>query len=582
MKFFHVYNEDFFEGLVKNNLINEDTGFKIQNIFRMPEDQHFNTIAQKGGFLHGLIKENKYPFYIDRICGGTCYREFKYDKALISEYANLLGKWFLGFQHHESASNRRRVDWPKILQAMNGHRGPYDAKALSEKFWSDGTGNYAGFNGEKISLLDWGNPEEYADLRYAETEEELIEEFTQMFKARMADVDGYTFPCDSFFLLTKLQDELGMRTFMPEVGWQIAQMRIAVAVARGIAEEKGKLWGLYYEPWIAHEQSLYSLPKYNGDEHETEWFHTKERYLNCLKRSTGNSGSSRLLQKRIYYYSLMSGADYFSEEWGLNASYNEKKTFDLSPYGLAKKEFIDFAIGYRTIKAYIPFAIVLPLSYKCVQIPEPEPFETYKFGEHRADYMACNISEERRRYIGHIEDVLKFIFARTGTVYGNEGHVMTNSRFGDLFDIIYEDATDENLSKYAALIDATPDGAFASKKRNTFKVLESSDFDKLEFDIRKLTDETLDCQVDSLHWILSKDENGKRYVSIFNNEGNLRKEETGDNLIKDAEARVKVSFKEERILKAIKLGADDIKIEKIDDKSYYVTVPAASFAIFEY
>ena len=128
MKFFHVYNEDFFEGLVKNNLINEDTGFKIQNIYRMPEDQHFNIIAQKGSFLHGLIKENKYPFYIDRICGGTCYREFKYDKALISEYVNLLGKWFLGFQHHESASNRRRVDWPKILQAMNGHRGPYDAR----------------------------------------------------------------------------------------------------------------------------------------------------------------------------------------------------------------------------------------------------------------------------------------------------------------------------------------------------------------------------------------------------------------------------------------------------------------------
>ena len=47
MKFFHVYNEDFFEGLVKNNLINEDTGFKIQNIFRMPLDKHFNTLVLK-------------------------------------------------------------------------------------------------------------------------------------------------------------------------------------------------------------------------------------------------------------------------------------------------------------------------------------------------------------------------------------------------------------------------------------------------------------------------------------------------------------------------------------------------------
>ena len=278
----------------------------------------------------------------------------------------------------------------------------------------------------------------------------------------------------------------------------------------------------------------------------------------------------------------MCGADYLSEEWGLNASYNEKKTFELSPYGLTKKEFIDFAIGYRTIKANIPFAIVLPLSYKCVQITEPEPFETYRFGEHRETYMGCDISKERREYIGHIEDVLKLFFERTGKEYGNEGHVMTNSRFGDLFDIIYEDATDENLGKYAALIDATPDSSFAAKKGNEFKVLESRDFDKLAFDVKKLTDEAVDCQVDSLHWILSKDQNGKRYVSVFNNEGNLRKEETGDTLIKEAEARVKISFKEPTVLNAIKKETEDVKIEKADDKTYFVTIPPAGFAIFEY
>lgn len=580
MKFFHVYNEDFFEGLVKNNLINEDTGFKIQNIFRMPMDKHFNTLAAKGGRLHGMLKENKYPFYIDRICGGTRYYKFDYDKELVREYAEMLGDWFLGFQHHESASNRRRNDWRKILEAMDGHKGPYDVNVLNEKFMQDGAGSFYGSIGKAVSLLDEGNPEDYANLRYAETEEELIAEFRQMYKNRMDDVDGYTFAADSYFLLPKLQEELGMRTFMPEVGWQICQMRIAVAVARGVVGGSGKLWGLYYEPWIGHNFESYSIPKYNDKEYETEWFHTKDIYLECLKRATKNSGSSRLLQRRIYHYALMSGADYFSEEWGLNASYSDKKTFELSPYGLAKKEFIDFARGYKNIKANIPFAIVLPMSYRCIELPEP--FDTYHFGEHRKDYMACEISDERREYIGHIEDVLKLFFERYGDAYGNEGHVMTNSRFGDLFDIIYEDADDGTLEKYSALIDATPDSAFASKKGGKFRVLESSDFEKLALEVKTLSDEVLDCSVDSLHWILSKGNDGKRYVSVFNNEGNVRSEEKGDTLIREADARVKISFKNDADLKVIKLGSDEIRIDKADDRTYYVTIPAAGFAIFEY
>lgn len=580
MKFFHVYNEDFFEGLVKNNLINEDTGFKIQNIFRMPLDKHFNTIAAKGSRLHGMLKDNKYPFYIDRICGGTRYYKFDYDKALVHEYADMLGDWFLGFQHHESASNRRRVDWKKILTAMDGHKGPYDKVKLNEKLMNEGTDSFYGSIGKAVSLLDEGNPEDYADLRYAETEEDLLLEFKNMYKARMDDVDGYTFAADSYFLLPKLQEELGMRTFMPEVGWQIAQMRIAVSLARGVMEGAGKFWGLYYEPWIAHKQEFYSLPKYNANEYETEWFHTKDIYLECLKRATENSGSSRRLQRRIYHYALMAGADYFSEEWGLNASYSDKKTFELSPYGLVKKDFIDFAKDYKTIKANIPFAIVLPLNYKCVQLPEF--FDLYHIGEHREDYMACEISQERRAYIGHVEDVLKLFFERVGKEYGNEGHVMTNSRFGDLFDIIYEDASDDILNKYAALIDATPNSAFALKKGDAFKVFESYDLEKLAYQVGKLSDEILDCKVDLLHWILSKDNSGKRYVSVFNNEGNIRSEEEGDTLVKEAEARVKISFRKEADLRTIKLGAEEIKVEKVDEKTYYVTIPAASFAIFEY
>ena len=41
MKFFHVYNDKYFEGLVKNGFINDNTGFKIQHAFAVPDEMKF-------------------------------------------------------------------------------------------------------------------------------------------------------------------------------------------------------------------------------------------------------------------------------------------------------------------------------------------------------------------------------------------------------------------------------------------------------------------------------------------------------------------------------------------------------------
>lgn len=579
MKFFHVYDERYFEGLVKNNFINEDTGYKLMNVFRMPEDKHFNTVAAKGGRLHSLIKENKNPFYIDRLAGGTRYYKFDYDRELIREYSDLLGKWFLGFQLHESGTNRCVNDWGTILR-LTGSKGPYDPKVLNELLFTEGAGTFYGSSGRKTSLLEQGNPEEYASLKYPETEEELFADFERLYKARMADVDGHIVTADSLFLLTKLQDELGINTFMPEVGWQIEQTRVAASVARGIASAKGKLWGLYYEPWFLDKNKKYSIPKWSS-EADNEWFHDEKRQMKVIEESGPNSGSSRLLQRRIYYYALMAGADYLSEEWGTSCSYLSKRTFELSPYGEVKKEFIEFARGYKTVKPEIPFAIVLPLNYKCIQLCTGS--WSYEFGKHTDAYVARKFTDKDRcDYIAHVEDTLKLIYARNGKIYGNESFVLTNSRFGDLFDIIYEDASDEVLGKYEALIDATPDSSFAKKKANKFRVLESTDFEKLENDLKKLSEEVLPVTVDSLHWILSKDLEGRRFISIFNNEGNMRDSESGDTLIREADAHARVSFRVPTELTPIKLSSDDVRIERPDKKTYFVDIPAAGFAIFEY
>ena len=573
MKFFHVYNEQYFEGLVKNGLINKDTGFKIQHIFAMPEELKFNSIAAKGGKLHSLIKENRYPFYVDRIAGGCTYHWYEFDRELIREYERLLGKWFLGFQLHESASNRRQ-NWDSIRKKM-GSDGPYDPEELKRKMVSDFAVTPAG---EYLPALSHGKPEEYAPLRYAETPEAFFEEIRSMFALRQQETDGFILPCDSYYLFTDMQDKLGMRTFMPEVGWQIPQMRMAVALTRGIAQARGKLWGTYYETWIGTIEEGYSMPCYNT-EPGNEWYLTQETHPDDFTTQGANGGSSRHLQKRIYYYSLMSGADYMAEEWGLNCSYSDMKTFELSEYGRAKKDFIDFTQGMENIKAKIPFAIVLPKDYACVEIVEPHRPDVYDM--HRDTYMGCVLTPEQKERYGYVEDVLKRIYFRNGKIYGNEGHTLTNSRFGDLFDILYEDMPDSVFEKYDCLIDASPEGSFAAKKGSSFCILESRDLDAMEAQLHKL-EESLPCRVDGLLWLLSEDDKGRRFVSIFNNEGNTRSVKNGDVIDPRANARVKVTLQKPGKLECVKSSADTVRAETSDGRDWYVDVPAAGFVIFEY
>ncbi len=576
MKFFHVYNDEMYEGLVKNDMVNKDTGLKIQHNFSMPFDKKFNEFAKKGSKLHTLIKENKFPFYVDRIAGGTNWHKYNFDKELIEEYKKILGKWFLGFQLHESASNRRQ-DWNGILKNMGENKGPYDKEELGKAMFNpiawlpDGT---------PLHYVSQDSIDYYATQTYSGTYPEYFEEIKSMYERRMQDTSDSIIPCDSYYLATKIQNDAGYQTFMPEVGCQIAQMRVEVALARGIASLSDKTWGVYYECWRELRGAGYCMPCFNTDP-SNEWYLSQEMWGDDFTSYGENGGSSRLLQDRIYQYALMSGADYFSEEWGLNCSYSDMKEFTLSDYGKVKKAFIKRAEKMQGVKARIPFAIVLPNRYSCIEIFDM--FHEWEFGKHRSEYMECPLTESEIEYFGHVEDVLKFVFARVGKEYGNEGHVMTNSRFGDLFDIIYEDADMANLSKYDYLIDATKEGSFIKAKVGSgLKILDSSDFDKLGQDIERLAREIMPVYVDGLHWLVSTDEKGRNFLTIFNNEGNERDITVGDIIHSEADKKVKVEFKNATELKVNHEAVKKADIKKVDGKTYNVEVPAAGYVVFEF
>ena len=200
MKFFHVYNEKCYEGLVKNNLINEDSGFKIQHAFSVPGELKFNNFAAKGTKLHSMIKENKIPFYVDRITGGITYHKYDFDKELIREYESILGDWFLGFQLHESASNITDSDWKRIPEIM-GHDGPYDLEELKKALLSKLT-NVA--DGERLYKLSHGTPEFYAPRKKPHTVEEMLSEFFESTGITLSQLISYReHPIDKMHLILK-------------------------------------------------------------------------------------------------------------------------------------------------------------------------------------------------------------------------------------------------------------------------------------------------------------------------------------------------------------------------------------------
>ncbi|MBE6551976.1 MAG: hypothetical protein E7665_07565 [Ruminococcaceae bacterium] len=577
MIFFHVYNDDCFTGLEKNGLINKDTGFKIQHCFAVPKHRLFNDYAAKGTKLHSLIKSENIPFYVDRIAGGINWYPYKFDKELICEYCEILGDRFLGFQLHESGSNLR-VDWSHVRRIGQGD-GPYDPELLEKALINI---HKTTPDGRHLSLLTQENVDYFANRKYAASHEDYLAELREIFKRRMDDTDGNIIPCDSYYLAAKLQNEVGMRTFMPEVGSQIPLMCAAVALARGMARAEGKAFGTYYECWRKTPGYGYTMPCFNTDP-VNEWYLTQETHEDDFTTHGHNGGSSRLLQNRIYYYSLMAGAHYMAEEWGLNCSYNDMNTFELSEYGIVKKNFINNALRFRGIEAKIPFALVIPKRYACYEINRK--ILDSPIGENRGVYMDSPLNEADAEYFGHIEDLTKLFFAYYERTEGdNEDHVITNTRFGDVVDIIYEDASDEALARYDYLIDASPDGAFAAAKAEEgFKILESGDVTALASRIPDLIKETMPCFADALHWLVSTDENGKRYLSIFNNSGNERDIKRGDIIHREADRTVTVTFKDETVPEKLVEGdVAPVSIMRIDEKTYKILVPAASFAIFTF
>jgi hypothetical protein len=556
LRFLHGYMAEDWDGLVLRGLIDETSGVKFHQSQSIPPELGFNEVAREGGRLYGIVRQANRPFYVDRLQGGSAYYRYSYDEALLDRYKEMAGEWFLGFQMHEWASNMLS-DWRRITQEMGERPADFSAWAIDRAL-------RRAYPAMGAPFLECASPQEYSSLSRPMSREDLLAQMDAIYTLRQRQTGGFLLPADSYFMAIRQEIGKGTRALMPEIGAQIPLERMQLALTRGMARDAGIRWGTYYEPWGGEPFGccFYKDTPVN----EWSWYGTEDLPFQVYG-PTG--GSSRLLQKRIYYHSLLSGAQFMSEEWGTSNTFASWSDYSLSAYGQNKRDFLAFAGEHRTLGDVVaPVALVLPTDFAVFDL-------IYLRGD-GDEYLGFSLSAGESRRFSHLRRVLRLLLGDAGHKYGNEGHTIGNSAYGDAFDILYADARDATLARYDVLVDLSVDGALATQRPGfAGRILESRDVGAMEEALQAALARLLPCHVSGeLSWILNRD--GAGFVlGLFNNEGVYRSVATGDQPMAEADTTAVITAKGRRL--EVLLG--DASSLHQGDEAWRYDLPAGQVAL---
>ena len=528
--FFHAYMPKVFEAQINAGLFRENDGIRFCQSIDIDPKLKFNNLAKVGGDLYNFVKDNNCPMYIDRLQGGCFFEGYDYDMKLVRAYREMLGEKFFGFQMHEWMSNFIS-DTRKLVDGKCPE--PWTEENIIATLKRD-------FPFPHV-FTEAMSAKEFAEVGHITDCEKYLDAMKDLFAKRQKYTDGMLLPCDSAILGYSLEFKNGAKRVMPEIGKQTEHTSVQIAYARGMAKAYGKSFGTYYEPWGGKPFSACNYQK----DGLNEWNISNDSFP--FKTAGGNGGSSRSLQKRMFFCSYMSGAEFISEEWGLCNTFYDWNDFELTPYGQIKKDFIDFTEKHKNIgKPITPIAAVIPK-----EIISLDNIDT------DGKYLSFNVDGELKRKLDVMRNGLRRLFAYGETV-GNENGCLVNRLLPDAIDIVNEDIYDESSYEYA--VNLTGDESFEKKHRCC-----SLD------DVPDLLNKLLPCRVTGgLHHIVNKNSDDEYFLTVFNNTGIVRSVEEGEYGLKEAEKTVQVELKDGRKLAAL---YGNFRIEEIDGK-YYITVPA--------
>lgn len=537
-QYLHCYMPQTWEAQVRAGLIGKNAGFRFSQSIDIPEELKFNNLARTDGALYALVRELLCPFYIDRLQGGCYLEEYPYDMALIHSYRELLGENFWGFQMHEWMSNYMS-DLGKL---KNNNCPAWTAEAITETILRAYPFPHV--------FLESMNAAEMAGAGCPETIGDFLAVTEALFAKRQAYTEGMLVPCDSYCLAYPMELAHGAKRFMPEIGHQTPDTRIQVAYARGMAKAYGIPFGTYYEPWGG---SPFSACCYQRDG-KNEWNIGSSADF-PFQTAGDNGGSSRSMQRRMHLYSYMAGASFMAEEWGMCNTFYDWNDFELSPYGMVKRDFLRFTEKYPDIGTPIaPIAVVLP---KELPVFEMNSFDSDLYMHYPVYGSLLDKLRLTRRGIFRL-------FRESGPMIGTETTSLLNCTIPDTLDIVQEDAV--HCGDYAYVVDLTGSADFAKKAAAQVCAIE---------DVPALLDALLPCVMrGNAMKQLTRTKDGTVYLLLTNNSGVSRTVADGEILLPDAAETVTVQTKNEQTLTMLE---GDGTISRGEDGLYRVEIPAGGW-----
>ena len=536
--YLHCYLPETWDAQVKAGLVRPGDGIRFVEEIEIEEHLKFNNLAAIGGDLYNYIKENRCPFYIDRLQGGCYLEQYPYDMALVNEYRALLGDKFWGFQMHEWGSNLR-----SDLNKITSNNCPeWTAEAITETIRRAFPFPY--------TFVEAMSAEEYEALGgVPPTWQDYISVMQDLFAKRQAQVNGDLLPCDSYYQAQKMEIDAGAKRLMPEIGAQTQNTRIQVAYARGMARAAGIPFGTYYEPWGGNP---FSACCYQRDS-KNEWNITAESFP--FQTAGGNGGSSRSLQWRMHLYSYMAGAKFMAEEWGMCNTFYDWKDFELSPYGQVKKDFLDFVDRYPDIgEPVVPVAIVLPKDMPVLDM-ELSP----------NTYLGYPVEGQFAKNLADAVDALKHLFVDSAPMCGTETTNLRNGLTPDAIDIIHEDCP--TVGEYPILIDCTGNPEFAAAHKRS---IESPR------DVHMMMRELLPIRLHggASMQITRNRATGEQYVLLLNNSGVDRSVANGERFLPEGDICVGLTLSGGKTLQ--KLEGNGTAVMG-DADMYHVSIPSGGW-----
>ncbi len=421
MTFLQFATPAFRDGLVQHDMLG-DAGFRLHNTGF--DDTPFGARWRDSELLQGA-KETGKPYYIDRIMGGMPFQSLEGIEGIAAKLKD--DPNFLGFQAHEWA-NSPTHDYHRIHQLILDKGLPFAAASFTELEGSMARPYFSSGDFELFQSI-------YRELK---TQSDVEAYLSDYFKALVARTEGQLVSVTGHGQVHHTALRLGAKNVMAEIGNQVPLTAFQIACARGAGKQHGKPFGAYYEPWGGRPTGCICATDFSP-----WWPHEpKMKELMDGYNIGPQHGSSRSLQRRLLYYAWLSGAAWWSEEWGAENYFSNWEDYPLTTYGKIVQSFQQTTASLAAPRPIVPVALVMPRDTFGIDIRYMAGFTN----------TLWRIAPEGDAFHDQLRRFGKTFLATQRAGGGGDVHNLTPSPWIGCFDVFDDRVSDTLLQSYEAVV----------------------------------------------------------------------------------------------------------------------------------